>query len=143
LLFKLSPRFTKIGNISVAYLVGAGAAVLIGGSIFGTLFPQVSGTIQAFKVDQQTGVNPIVQLIGATVILIGATTSLAYFHFGARQKPGKPIKRMGFVEILAAIGQFFIAFTLGAVFSSVFLSALIALVERLGYLWQSISLFIR
>ncbi len=85
----------------------------------------------------------MVQLISASVILIGATTSLAYFHFGARQKPGKPIKRLRFVEILAAIGQFFIAFTLGAVFSSVFLSALIALVERLGYLWQTISLFTR
>ncbi len=143
LLFKLAPRFAKIGSISVAYLVGAGAAVLIGGAIFGTLFPQVSGTAQAFKVDPQSGVSPVIQLIGASVVLIGATTSLAYFHFGARQKPGKALKRMRLIEILAAIGQFFIAFTLGAVFSGVFFSALTALVERMGYLWHSISLFIR
>ncbi len=142
LLFKLSPRFARMGNISVAYLVGAGAAVLISGALFGTLFPQVSGTVQAFRVTQSSEVTPIVQLIGASVVLIGATTSLAYFHFGARQKAGKPVKRLTGVEILSAIGQFFIAFTLGTVFSGVFLSALMALVERMGYLWQSIVPFL-
>jgi hypothetical protein len=143
LLFKLSPRFARIGNLSVAYLVGAGAAVLIGGTIFGTLFPQISGTVQAFRINQQSGLSPVEQLIGASVILIGAATSLAYFHFGASQRPGKALRRMRFVEILAAIGKFFIAFTLGAIFSGVFLSALAALVERLGYLWNFRLLFFR
>ncbi len=37
LLTKLSPRFSRLGNLPMAYLVGAGAAIAIGGSVLGTI----------------------------------------------------------------------------------------------------------
>jgi hypothetical protein len=143
LIFKLSPRFSKVGNLPMGYLVGAGAAVLIGGAIFGTLFPQVSATIQGFSINSSIQIPPYVQLISALVILIGAVSSLAFFQFGASQKPGQPVKRAAIVTVLAKIGQIFISITLGALLAGVFIAALSALVERLGSMWTTISGFIK
>jgi len=52
LLTKLSPKLARLGNISMAYLVGAGAAIAIGGALLGTLFTQVKGAINAFAVTE-------------------------------------------------------------------------------------------
>lgn len=143
LIFKLSPRFSKIGNLPMAYLVGAGAAILIGGAIFGTLFPQTSATISGFTV---SATNPIpfwAQLGSGVIILVGAVSSLAFFQFGANQKPGQPVKRNPIVNILAKIGQIFIAITMGALLAGIFIAALSALIERLGTMWTTISGFIK
>ena len=44
LMAKLHPAWSGIGNISVAFLLGVGAALAVGGALFGTLWPQVSAT---------------------------------------------------------------------------------------------------
>jgi len=44
LLFKASPRLAWLGNLSVGYLVGVGAATVLGGAIIGTLGPQIVAT---------------------------------------------------------------------------------------------------
>lgn len=49
LLFKLFPRLTAVGTLPMAVLVGVGAAVAIGGALFGTLFGQIRGTIGLFS----------------------------------------------------------------------------------------------
>jgi len=57
LLLKLSPRTARLGIPSMAFLVGVGAAVAIGGAIMGTLFPQTWASMQAFNlsVPENTG----------------------------------------------------------------------------------------
>ncbi|MEE8391855.1 MAG: hypothetical protein V3S14_13810, partial [Anaerolineae bacterium] len=40
LLFKILPRTAYIGNFSLAYLIGVGTAVALGGALLGTLIPQ-------------------------------------------------------------------------------------------------------
>ena len=59
LLFKLSPRTAHLGNPSMAFLVGVGAAVAIGGAVMGTLFPQTRASMNAltFPVRDNTGWN--------------------------------------------------------------------------------------
>lgn len=57
LLFKLSPRLSFIGSLSMAVMVGVGAAVAIGGAIFGTLFGQVGGTFAAVS-SKNSGFEP-------------------------------------------------------------------------------------
>jgi hypothetical protein len=47
------------------------------------------------------------------------------------------------VNILARIGQIFIAITLGALLAGIFIAALSALIERLGSIWTTITGFIR
>ena len=143
LIFKLSPRFCKIGNISMGYLVGAGAAILIGGAIFGTLFPQTSATIHAFTINGSIQIPVWAQLVSALVILVGSISTMAFFQFGANQKPGQPVKRPAIVTVLAKIGQIFISITLGALLAGIFIAALSALIERLDSLWTTISGFIK
>jgi len=141
LLFKLSPRLARLGNVSMGYLVGAGAAVLIGGVIFGTLFPQTGAAIQAFGISGTT-TAPGIQIFGAAILLIGTITSLAYFQFGLRGKSLEKPHQSKFMAFLSKIGQIFIAITLGGLFTGAMLAALTALVERLGSLWNTITLFL-
>jgi hypothetical protein len=142
ILMKMLPRLTKIGSPAMAYLVGVGAAVAIGGGLTGTLFPQMSATINAFDLKSSSGdVISYVNLIrDGSVMLIGTVTSLAYFHFGARTKPDGSIKRLGLVELLAWVGQIFIAITLGVIFAGVYAAALTAFIERISSLIHFIGL---
>jgi hypothetical protein len=141
LLFKLSPRLARLGNVSMGYLVGAGAAVLIGGVIFGTLFPQTGAAVAAFGISGTT-VAPGIQILGAVILLVGTITSLAYFQFGLRGKSLDKPRQSKIMALISKVGQVFIAITLGALFTGSMLAALTALIERLGSLWTTITLLL-
>jgi hypothetical protein len=136
MLTKISPRLARWGTFSMAYLVGVGAAVAIGGSVLGTLFPQTMASFNLlnFQAADAPGENPLARLLNGSIILVGTLTTLAYFHFGARVLPNQPTLRQPWIELLARIGQFFIAVTFGALFAGVYAAALMALVERLFFL---------
>jgi len=139
LIFKLSPRLARLGNVPMAFIVGVGAAVAIGGVVTGTLFGQMSGAIAPFDISPDKG-HALSQLTGGIVLLIGSISSLTYFSFGAtREKPtgGRPKG----IETLAKIGQVFIAITLGALFAGVLVAALTALIERLDFIIKFIQSF--
>lgn len=133
---KLSPQVAFLGNPSMAYLVGVGAATAIGGAVSGTLFPQVIATVNIFDSEtlQIAGENIALQVINGTIILIGSVTSLAYFHYSARWVSNRAMYWPAWIENLAQVGQVFIAVTLGALFAGVYSAALMALIERLAFL---------
>lgn len=140
LLAKLFPKLTRLGNVSLAYLVGAGAAVAIGGAVLGTLFPQGQATTALFDLHsaQSQGINPGMRLLEAAVVLVGTLATLFYFYYGARSGPGGAVQRNPNIELSAQIGKVFIAITFGSLFAGVFASTLTALIERLYYLWNFI-----
>jgi hypothetical protein len=143
LLTKLSPRLSRLGNLSMAYLVGAGAAIAIGGAVLGTLFTQVKGAVNNLPALSATNYQNWWLLLEGGFILLGTIASLVYFNFSAKEKEGKGVKRSPVSAFFAAIGQFFIAITLGAVFAGVMTSAITALIERSHFLIQTISSLIR
>lgn len=136
LLTKLSPKVSQIGSIPMAYLVGAGAAVIISGAVTGTIISQSRAAIQMFDMQSGTvqGSGPVFQFITASVLLVGTVTSLAYFHFGAKLRPSGLPQRSALVDKLARVGQVFIAITLGALLAGVYATAITALIERLDFL---------
>lgn len=138
LLLKMYPPFARFGNIPMAYLVGAGAAILIGGAVLGTLFPQINGTITLFdtRAAATRSVSPFVQILNGILIVVGTLTALFFFYFGARTLPNQAPQRNQLVETMARIGQVFIGITLGALFAGVYSSALTALIERVASLWN-------
>jgi hypothetical protein len=138
LLTKLSPKVSQIGSVPMAYLVGAGAAVIISGAVTGTILSQSRAAIQMFDLQSGTiqGSGPVFQFITASVLLVGTVTSLAYFHFGAKPRPNGPAQRSALVEKLARVGQVFIAITLGALLAGVYATAITALIERLDFILQ-------
>lgn len=125
LLTKASPRLSHLGQLPVAYLAGVGAAVTIGGATLGTLFPQITATFNNF--DSPTAF----EFLNGGLILVGVVGTLAYFHFGARQKDDGAVTRNTFVNILTWIGRVYIAITFGVLFAGVYMAALTALIERM------------
>jgi len=128
LLTKLSPRLARLGNIPMAYLVGIGAAITVGGAVFGTLLGQIRGAAEPFNLTDPA--NSFGGMLEGLVILVGAVGTLMYFQFGANTRPDQPPRRAPVVEGLALIGQVFIGITLGALFAGVYAAAITALVER-------------
>ncbi len=139
LLFKLSPRLSRFGSLPMAILVGVGAAVAIGGAVFGTLFGQIGGTLDLFNVRE--GGN----LVSGIYVLLGAISTLAYFQFSTRSRAVTPVDeeetatpRATPLELLAKVGQIFIGITLGAVFAGVYSAAISAMVERLIFIYETV-----
>ncbi|MCJ7435983.1 MAG: hypothetical protein MUO77_21085 [Anaerolineales bacterium] len=143
ILMKASPRLSKLGSPAMAYLVGASAAVVIGGAVIGTLLPQMLATVNFFDLSAAASQNiPVVEIIfNGSFILVGAVTSLAYFHFGARPLQNGTIRRMRLVELLAWFGRIFIAITLGVIFAGVYSAALTAFIERINFLINFLMTF--
>ena len=140
LVAKLFPRLSSLGNIPMGYVVGVAAAVVIGGAVLGTLFGQGQASINMFDLHAATA-SPqglLVQLLGATFILVGTLCTLAYFNFGAVSRPNQPPHRAPMVELLARIGQIFIAITLVALFAWIFAASITALIERLDFIKTAI-----
>lgn len=134
IIMKVSSRLAGAARMTMAYLVGAGAAVTIAGAVAGTLIPQAGATINVFDLNAATAMNiGKVEAIGnGAVILLGTVLTLAYFHFGASQKADGTMHRIGLVEVLAWLGRIFIGVTLGAIFAGVYAAALTALIERIA-----------
>jgi hypothetical protein len=144
LVTKLFPRLSNLGSIPMAYLVGTAAAIIIGGAVFGTLFGQVTASINLFdlKAGAAQGQSLAVQLLSGVFILFGTITSLVYFNFWAIAKPNQTPYRHPAIALLAKIGELFIAITLGALFAGVFTTSITALIERLDFIKHVIlSLF--
>lgn len=136
ILMKISPRLAGLARIAMAFLVGAGAAVIIAGALSGTLIPQVSATIHAFDVNAASArnISVIEVMFNGAFILAGTVFTLIYFHFGARPKADGSMRRQGLIEISAWVGRIFIGITLGAIFAGVYAAALTALIERISSL---------
>jgi len=149
LFFKLWQRTSYLGTPTMAILVGVGAAVAIGGAIFGTLFGQISGASAPFNLQvARSGDSPLVRLAWGIFVLIGTISTLAYFQFSVRAQGATPLneaasaRRAAPLELLAKIGQGFIGITLGAVFAGVLTAAVSALVERVGFLYNFVAGFL-
>ena len=77
LLAKLSPRSARLGNPAMAFLVGTGAAVAIGGAVFGTIFPQTLASINLF--DTGAGGSLVERLFEGSIFLIGTVSTLLVY----------------------------------------------------------------
>ncbi|HEX9017780.1 MAG TPA: hypothetical protein VF806_01250 [Anaerolineaceae bacterium] len=141
LFLKFVPRLSSIATLPMAVLVGVGAAIAVGGAMFGTLFGQVLGTISLFRTHGVPGEEIPMRLLEGVFILVGAACTLAYFQFGVRRKPtvsedsevALAARRSISLELLSKFGQVFIGITLGAMFAGVYTAAVTALIERIGF----------
>jgi len=138
LLAKVSPRTARLGSPAMAFLVGTGAAVAIGGAVFGTIFPQTLATIQLF--DLSNGGSSIEHFFESCVFLVGTVSTLVYFHFGAREI-GAGLQRNRWVNRVSWVGRFFIATTFGVLFAGVYAAAMTALIERIFSIWSFLNSF--
>lgn len=131
LLMRAVPRVAILGQLPMAYLVGVGSAVIVGGAVLGTLLPQIDATIGAFDL-RSARLHPFLTLFSSVLILVGVLGTLAYFHFGARQLEDGTIRRNALVGALTWIGRVYIAVSLGVIFAGLVLTALTAFISRVA-----------
>jgi len=139
LLFKVSPRLSFLGQFPMAYLVGVGAAVTIGGVLLGTLLPQMTATFNNFDMRSP---DAAFSFVNGIFLLVGVIGTLIYFHFGATQKADGSVRRNVLINVGAWVGRVYIAITFGVLFAGVYVAALTALIERMDSMRSFIFQFL-
>lgn len=135
LLFKTTRRLAPLGGLGLALVVAVGAAVAVVGAVSGTLLPLAGATSAAVA-----GVDDPIRLFDGVLIVLGVVCTLLYFQYAARRVPGSAETRRGLVvRAFGALGQGFIAVTLGALYGGAILSGLVILSERIAFLLQQIN----
>jgi hypothetical protein len=139
---KLSPRIARLGSLPLAIIVGVGAAVIVGGAVLGTLFPQTMAVVNQFDLPPLREGFPrwLGKLGEAALMLLGTVSTLVYFHFSAKATPGGP-RRGKVIDVIAWVGQVFVAITFGVLFAGAFAAAMTALIERMSSLINFVSQF--
>ncbi len=142
LIFKIRPTQGQVtnalGSIALAFVLGVGAALAIGGAVFGTLLPQVS-TMTDISLnpnhysDTENEVGLVIWL-NNIIIVLGTVGTFFYFTFAVRAHGLLGGLREGFVRFWAGMGRLMIIFTLGALFANTVSSRVALLVSRLQFL---------
>lgn len=146
LVFKVAPNQSKaasgLGSIALAFLVGVGAAVAIGGALLGTLYPQAMA-VASINLSPN---NPVYQdasffmlhneWLSNIVVIIGTIGTFFYFTFTYRPQGILSGFREGFVNFWAGMGRWVILITLGALFSNTVSARIALLVSRIQFLVQ-------
>ena len=124
LLFKRLPTISWLGNISLALLIGVGAAISLTGAIEGTLWPQI------------TAVSTKPTLIPGQGIVIAILTActLVAFQFTGRKNHAGEWSQPGWQRAIGTVGNIVVTITFGVLFAAVINSSLILLSDRLGYI---------
>jgi len=130
LFFKLSKKTSQIGDLSLAFLVGSGAAIILTSAFTGTLLPMIDMITEPFSIDTISFQN----FFGGIFILIGTISSLLYFQFTKRSSTKDSTGVSKILQYISQIGIVFIGITLGSVFAGVIISSVIALIERLNFI---------
>lgn len=138
------PRISGLGKPVLALVAGVGAAIAVAGSVWGTIVPQVLGTLNQVSFQKATPSAPGSGLlfINGLIFLVGTISTLVYFHFGSRADNGSAMEMARWMNWLAEAGRIFLAITLGALFAGVFLASMAAFVDRISFLVKAVVSFI-
>jgi hypothetical protein len=137
LLARMDPRGSGMAFIPMAFLVGVGAAVVVGGSLTGTFLPQALAAAEPSLLPADPW-----SMLENWCVLLGTLTTLAYFHFGAKPRGGADPTAPPVIGPVMQVGKVFLSLTLGALYAGALLSALSLLVERIYFLIQTVVLLV-
>lgn len=127
-----------MGNISMAWLFGVGAALAMGGALLGTLASQLRSSWVSLNPTDYAG-RPL-GLINALLLALGTIGVLLYFYY--TEPAGKGAGRLlaGIRKGWGRLGRWFMLVTFGALFASAIIARFTLLVDRLHFLLQTIGL---
>ena len=125
------------GNVSVALLLGVGAALAIGGALLGTLIPQVvaSGDVPRYAADY----GPALGLLSGIIVVVGTIGVVLHLSFGRGREGRLAAVRDALVRSWGGLGRWFILVAFAAILATTFLSRLSLLVGRVQFLLDSVQ----
>jgi hypothetical protein len=146
-------RAAWLANLPVAFLLGVGAALGVGGGVLGTLAPQLWAASQSLFTNagaELTHAQRTVQTAGNIVALLGTLGALLSFQFvristgAGRGWAGFPARALdGLVSVWGGLGRICIWIALGALLAGLILSRVTLLVERVQFLLETFRLAVR
>lgn len=130
LLARTNHRWHRVGVVPLAFLLGVGVALAIGGALFGSILPQTVSTIQSVNpADGGWGLA-----LSNLILIVGTLSALSYFYFTADNGSGLGRIKVGFLRAWRGLGKWFIMITFGAIFASTVMARLSLLIGRLQFL---------
>jgi hypothetical protein len=144
LMAKVRPSWSSVGNIPIAFLVGVGAALAVGGALFGTLWPQVSASA-GLSLDPRDYGDPEPVLTSTffwqnLAVLVGTVGTFFYFTFNTQPQGPLGSFRETFSRFWGGIGRWVIMITLGALFANTAMSRIALLIGRVRWLLDTFGL---
>ena len=136
LLTKPFKSISWLGSLSVAFLLGVGAALAIAGALLGTLLPQADATADLVNYVEDYG--PGLGLFSGIVALVGTIGVLLHFYFSAGQEGRLAGLRAGLVRVWGGLGRWFVLVAFGAILATTFVSRLSLLAGRVQFLLDSV-----
>lgn len=136
LLLKPIRPVSWLGNLSIALMLGVGAALAIGGALLGTLWPQIDATASLTMPIDRYG--PGLGLFSAIVMLVGTTGALLHFYHGAGEEGRLNRLRNFVVGVWGGLGRWFILIAFAAILAATFVGRLSLLVGRIQFLLDGV-----
>ncbi len=131
LLLLRGTRFGGLATPVLAFLVGVAAATLLVGVVLGTLFPQVLATWKEWS-GFRVWLTPAQGMLSWLFVI----AVLVAFHFGRHEDWPRALQYP--FRGLRIVGRFVVVVTLAVLFLRVYQSALLALAERVLFLWEAL-----
>lgn len=137
-LFRPLRAARPLTNMIIALVIGTVSALSLGGALAGTLIPQAGATMLPLTQNNNGGGSAdLFTIIGNVVLVVCTVTTLWYFQFTIRKNQGSGASGSRVATIgqrSRLLGRWTLMLALGAVFASVFLTYLAALIDRLSFL---------
>lgn len=130
LLARLNHGWRGAGMIPLAFLLGVGVALSIGGALFGSVLPQMAGSM--LSVNPADGGWSVA--LSNLILVLAMVSALVYFYFTGQGDTGAGRLRAGFLRAWRGLGRWFIMLTFGAIFASTIMARLSLLIGRLQFL---------
>jgi hypothetical protein len=128
---------TWVGNLSVAFLLGVGAALAISGALWGTIVPQVDATADIRHFVPRYG--PVLGLFSGLLVLLGTIGVLLHFRLVASQRAGPVPLLTRCVHAWGGLGRWLTLVAFGALLASTFRTHLSLLIGRILFLVEGIG----
>ena len=138
LVARVRPAWSRWAGISLAFLIGVGSALAIGGALFGTLWSQVTATagLSLNPADYNDAQSlPMSAVFWQNLaILIGTIGTFVYFafHTQSRGLPGQLLGR--FTRFWSGVGLWVITIALAALFANAAMARFTLLIGRVQWL---------
>lgn len=139
LLAMLNRKWRRLGVLPLALLLGVGAALAIGGALFGSILPQATQTFLSLNpADNGWGAAA-----GNFVLVVGTLSALFYFYFSANGGSRLGQVKLGLLNAWRGLGKWFIVAAFGAIFANTVMARISLLIGRLQFLINEVPKTLR
>ena len=128
ILLRASSGLAPLGNVAIAFMVGVGSALAVGGAILGTLIPQVVASWS------ETG-----DFLKWGTSALGAVLVMLYFLYTGRSTPSGRGERPRLLMPITWAGQGFLTIALAALYAGTLAATVAIFVQQVGSLYNFLA----